>query len=341
MSAATEEDAVAALPESLIEALEEAVAEIPARDLHRSVSFLIDRYRSEREAPVPILASAADVAAYAAYRMPATYAAARAALTQFAALAPDFQPRTQVDVGGGTGAAIWAAAGVWPSLESVEVLERVPKVVELGQLLARAAPAAAVRTASWRTCAVGPGPVFPDADLITMSYLLGELAAADRDAVISELAARAPAVAVIEPGTPAGYQRVIAARQVLIEAGLTIVAPCPHDLQCPISAGRDWCHFAARINRTALHRQLKAGALSYEDEKFSYLIAARTRWPHAGNRILRHPQLRKGAVSMTLCATEPGLRTETVFKRDRDLYRQARNAGWGDAWPPGSPAPGR
>lgn len=326
---------MAALPESLTEALEDALDGIPARELARSVSFLIDRYRSEREAPAPILATATDVAAYAAYRMPATYAAVRAALAQFAALASGFEPRSQVDVGGGTGAAIWAAAQVWPSLESVEVLERVPKVIELGRLLASAALAAGVRTASWRTFAVGPGPVLPEADLITVSYVLGELPAADREPLIRELAARAQAVALIEPGTPAGYQRVLAARQTLIEAGLTIIAPCPHDLDCPISAGQDWCHFAARINRTPLHRQLKSGALSYEDEKFSYLVATRTRWPQAQNRVLRHPQLRKGAVSMALCVAQPGLRTETVFKRDKDLYRQARKAGWGDAWPPG------
>lgn len=123
---------MASLPESLGEALEEALAGIPAAGLARSVSFLTDRYRSGQPASSPILTSAADVAAYAAYRMPATYAACRAALSQFRALAADFRPRTQVDVGGGTGAAVWAAAEIWPSLEAIEVLERVPRVIELG-----------------------------------------------------------------------------------------------------------------------------------------------------------------------------------------------------------------
>jgi ribosomal protein RSM22 (predicted rRNA methylase) len=326
---------VAGLPESLREALDSALAGTPEPDLARSVSFLVDRYRSDQPAPGPILASAADIAAYAAYRMPATYAAASAALAQFAALAKDFRPRTQVDVGGGTGAAVWAAAEVWPSLQSAQVLERVPKVIELGQRLATAAPSAAVRTASWRPFILGPRPEVPQADLITMSYVLGELRAADREPVVRELAARAQAIALVEPGTPAGYGRVIAARTTLIEAGLTIIAPCPHDLECPIQAGRDWCHFATRINRTALHRRLKDGSLGHEDEKFSYLVASRARWPQARGRVLRHPRLRKGTVSMTLCAAEPGLVTESVFKRDSGRYRQARKAEWGDAWPPG------
>jgi ribosomal protein RSM22 (predicted rRNA methylase) len=324
---------VTAIPESLREALDDAVAQIPARELSRSVGILMDRYRSERVPPAPIIGSAVDAAAYAAYRMPATYAAVSAALTRFADLAAGFRPRSQLDIGGGTGAAIWAAAQVWPSLESVQVLERVPEVIELGRFLARTAADPAVRGATWRAAAIGPGLVLPEADLITMSYLLGELPAAGREPVITELAARAEAVALIEPGTPAGYRRVLAARQILIEAGLTVVAPCPHDLECPIAAGRDWCHFAARISRTALHRQLKSGALSYEDEKFSYLVATRARWPRAGSRIVRHPQLRKGAVTMTLCAAEPGLRTKTVFKREKEVYRQARDTRWGDAWP--------
>ena len=67
---------MASLPDSLSGALEEAVAGTSARELARSVAFLTDRYRSGREASDPILRSAADVAAYAAYRMPATYAAA-------------------------------------------------------------------------------------------------------------------------------------------------------------------------------------------------------------------------------------------------------------------------
>lgn len=332
---------MAALPDALREALEDAVAEIPASELSRAVSTLIGRYRSDRPARAPIIGSAAAAAAYAAYRMPATYAAACAALGQFAALAAGFRPRTQLDLGGGTGAAVWAAAARWPSLEFVEVLERAPQMMELGRRLAGAAPQPAVRAASWRSLTLGPGPGRPDlpeADLITMCYLLGELPAASREPVISELAARGQVVALIEPGTPAGYQRVLAARQILIEAGLAIVAPCPHDLGCPVSGSRDWCHFAARTSRTALHRRLKSGALSYEDEKFSYLVAARTRWPQARGRLLRHPRLGKGAVTLTRCAAEPGLVTETVFKRDKELYRRARNTAWGDAWPPGGAA---
>ncbi len=49
-----------------------------------AVAWLIDRYRGDAAGAEPILRSDLDVAAYAAYRMSATYAAVRSALGQFA-----------------------------------------------------------------------------------------------------------------------------------------------------------------------------------------------------------------------------------------------------------------
>lgn len=115
----------------------------------------------------------------------------------------------------------------------------------------------------------------PRTDLVTVSYVLGELTAAARESLVTAAAeAAGGAVVVVEPGTPEGYARVIDARDRLIAAGLHVLAPCPHDGRCPVT-GDDWCHFAARVQRTALHRQVKGAVLPYEDEKFSYVAAAR------------------------------------------------------------------
>ncbi len=164
---------------------------------------------------------------------------------------------------------------------------------------------------------------------------MGELTDADQAELVSRAATVGTAVVVVEPGTPAGYRRVLAARDRLLAAGLRLVAPCPHEAPCPIRVRRDWCHFAVRINRSALHRRVKGGELGYEDEKFSYVAGVRDAPPPTGaGRILRHPVHPKGMVLLRVCAADGTAIAETVSKRQGDRYRAARDLAWGDAWPP-------
>ncbi len=170
---------------------------------------------------------------------------------------------------------------------------------------------------------------------MTVSYVLGELTPQARTAVVAEAARAGQAVVLIEPGTPEGYLRIREARDQLIEAGLRIAAPCPHGGTCPIEVGKDWCHFSARVSRSSLHRQVKGGSLPYEDEKFSYVAATRFPTEPAASRITRKPQIRKGLVLLELCGPEEaGLTRVNVTKRHGDLYKAARDADWGQAWPP-------
>lgn len=317
-----------ALPAELRHALDAMVARHREQDLARSAGLLTARYR--RPVREPVLRSATDVAAYAATRMPATYAAVTAALTQAAASVPDLRPVTQLDLGGGTGAAIWAATAVWPSLRQVTVIERDPAVIACGRGLAAEASHPAVRCATWRRSDIRADLDTPPADLVTLSYVLGEMPSAAQEAVVRWSAERATTVVVVEPGTPEGYARVLAARDRLIGLGLRIAAPCPHAGPCPVAAG-DWCHFSARLPRTGLHRRLKAAELGFEDEKFSYVVATSAPAEPAAGRVLRHPRTRKGLVTLTLCAD--GMIEENVSKRHGAAYRAARNTAWGDPWP--------
>jgi ribosomal protein RSM22 (predicted rRNA methylase) len=293
--------------------------------LQDAAAVLTNAYRSGRP-PGEVLGTPLAARAYAAYRMPATFAAVRAALR-----ATDLAPETLLDLGGGTGAAVWAAAAVFPSLREAHVVDGSTDALALGRAVAERAPAAVVRAATW-THGRWPVPL-PAADLVTMSYFLGELPAPD--AALAAAIGSAPAVAVIEPGTPAGFRTVLAARDALVGAGWTIAAPCPHDGTCPWAGdGPDWCHFAARVPRSVRHRQVKGGTLGWEDEKFGYVVATRDPAAKARGRIVRHPYRRKGLVELTVCQADPGVRPVTVSKRQGADYRAARDAGWGDRWPP-------
>ncbi len=313
--------------------------------LGRATTGLIERYQADRpaSATAPIIGSALQASAYLLYRMPATYAAVRSALGQL----PDdvAAPTSQLDFGGGTGAALWAAADRWPDIVQQTVLDNAAEALRAGQLLASGSTRPSLRQSRWERWSAGSeqttgglsGDGLPAADLVTVSYLLSELDPPTRAAVLAAAARAARRLLVIlEPGTRSGYRRILSAREALLADGWTLLAPCPHQHGCPMT-GDDWCHFSARVNRSAVHRRLKQAELGYEDEKFSYLAFAReaSLADSPDGRVLRHPRVGKGRISLTLCSTPPAIRTEVVG-RSAELYRAARRTEWGDGWPPAS-----
>ncbi|MFT4302911.1 MAG: small ribosomal subunit Rsm22 family protein [Desulfovibrio sp.] len=55
-----------------------------------------------------------------------------------------------------------------------------------------------------------------------------------------------PALLFVEPGTRLGGSTIMDLRQLAVEGGLTALAPCPHQADCPLlgrQGGRTWCHF--------------------------------------------------------------------------------------------------
>ncbi|MFD5421697.1 small ribosomal subunit Rsm22 family protein [Streptomyces sp. NPDC127069] len=321
--------------ETLRSALGGLLDGLPPKQAAAAVERLIANYRGTTPTDAPVLRDRSDVAAYAAYRMPATFEAVRSALDGLAEAAPRWVPGSHVDVGGGTGAATWAVDAVWDGPRTTTVLDWAEPALALGKELAARSGSDILRTADWRRAVIGTGIALPDADLVTVSYVLGELTAEARRAVVAEAARAGQAVVLIEPGTPEGYLRIREARDQLIAAGLKVAAPCPHDGACPIEVGQDWCHFSARVSRSSLHRKVKGGSLPYEDEKFSYVAATRFPTTPVPSRITRRPQIRKGLVLLDLCGPEEtGLGRATVTKRHGGLYKAARDAEWGEQWPP-------
>ncbi|WP_020115958.1 small ribosomal subunit Rsm22 family protein [Streptomyces canus] len=318
--------------ETLRSALAALLDGLPPKRAAQAVDRLIATYRGATPTDTPILRDRADVAAYAAYRMPATFEAVHAALEALAEAVPDWTPADHTDVGGGTGAATWAVTATWPGDRAVTVLDWSDPALALGREIAAAHPT--LKHTRWQRARIGQDLALPATDLVTVSYVLNELTPADRTALVDTAAASAQAVVIVEAGTPAGYARVIEARDRLIAAGFRVAAPCPHSAACPIVPGEDWCHFSARVSRSSLHRQVKGGSLPYEDEKFSYVAATRLPATPVPARVIRRPQIRKGQVLLDLCEPDEQVARRTVTKRHGDLYKAARDAAWGDGWPP-------
>lgn len=216
--------------------------------------------------------------------------------------------------------AAWAARERWPSLADLTLVEVEAEMLAAGREV--------LPEGRWLEgdVAGARGP----AELVVASYVLGELDDVGRAA--AHLWTQATdTVAFVEPGTPEGYRRVLAARAAVIEAGGHTVAPCPHDLPCPLPAD-DWCHFAARLPRSKLHRRAKGVELGFEDEKLSYAVLSREPVTPAAARIIRQPQLRSGHVNLVTSDRDGLVRSRTVSRKQGAVYKEARGAAWGDAF---------
>ena len=67
--------------------------------------------------------------------------------------------------------------------------------------------------------------------------MIGEIGDAERRALAELMWEKTrDTLLVVEPGTPAGYARIIALRERLIALGAHVAAPCPHDGKCPLAA---------------------------------------------------------------------------------------------------------
>src|SRR5437879_5341673 len=319
------------LPNDLRLALSNELATIPQKSVAAAVAQLSARYRSTSpSAGETFLRSATDVLAYAAYRLPATFAAIYAALDEVRKRQPHWQPHTLLDAGAGPGTVVWAASSVWPDLQRCTLLERDTAMISMGKQLAQHARSSSVQQAEWRRVDLLSSWESTPHDLVLTSYVLGELPPHQQEDVLNKLwSVTAGTLIIIEPGTPGGFSHINRARQHLLSLGANILAPCPHMLPCPMT-GNDWCHFAQRISRTQLHRQVKQVDLSYEDEKFSYIAVSRTLGLPITGRVIRHPQIRPGHVHLQLC-TADGLKNSTVTRKDRAAFRQARDVQSGSA----------
>jgi ribosomal protein RSM22 (predicted rRNA methylase) len=313
------------LPADLRAALDAKLERLARDEIAVRAAQISKTYRNSGNSRV--IASEADALAYALVRMPATYAAVVACLNALVEVRPDFVPINLLDVGAGPGTASWAAAETFSPLRNFMLLDINAALQTLALELGREHRQLAAMTCRRDADALDEaGP----ADLVIASYLIGEVGEAGRRTLAERLWAKTrDTLLVVEPGTPAGYGRIIELRTQLIAAGAHVAAPCPHDRQCPLSAP-DWCHFSQRLPRLRAHKQIKEAELPFEDEKFSYVILTRNPVARAFSRVLAPPIVSKVEVAAKLCAAD-GVKPAKVPRRDKAAYAKARRWSWGDA----------
>jgi ribosomal protein RSM22 (predicted rRNA methylase) len=316
-----------ALPAGLVAALEAKLEGLSRSETAGRAALISRNYRDGGGSR--LIKSEADALAYALARMPATYAAVTACLEALRDIRPDFAPTTLLDVGAGPGTASFAAAESFPTLNMFALVDSNSALRALALELAR--DNARLHDMTYQAGDVRDALAKSDAaDLVVASYVIGELAPAEQRELTESMWAKCrDTLLIVEPGTPAGYGRIIAVREQLLGAGAHVLAPCPHDKTCPLAAP-DWCHFAQRLPRLRAHKQVKGAELPYEDEKFAYVALMRTPIAPRPSRVLAQPRPSKVEVTAKLCTTD-GLVLARVPRRDGSAYAKARRWRWGDA----------
>src|SRR5438105_6608988 len=315
------------LPAELKAALDAKLEGVSRNDAAGRAASISQTYRDGGGSGA--IKSETDALAYALARMPATYAAVVASLNALSDIRPDFAPASLLDVGAGPGTATWAAAEAFSSLRDFTLLDANNALRELALDLTR-------RSVRLRGMTYEPGQArslvarADAADLVVASYMIGEIGDAERESLAGLLWAKTrDTLLVVEPGTPAGYARIIALRAQLITDGAHVAAPCPHDGKCPLTPPHS-CHCTPRLQRPSAPTQVKGAELPFEDERIAYVALTRAAVAVRPSRVLAQPAISKVEVTAKLC-TPAGLTLTKVPRRAKAEYASARRWRWGDA----------
>jgi ribosomal protein RSM22 (predicted rRNA methylase) len=211
------------LPAELRAALEAKLHGLSRSDAAQRSARISETYRSGGSSAA--IRTEADALAYALARMPATYAAITASLNALYEIRPDFSPKTLLDIGAGPGTATWAAAETFPSLADFTSIDANTALRTLALDLFGKSPRlcdVCYTRDDARAALAGTEP----ADLVIASYLVGEIDDNERAVLADQMWAKTrDTLLIVEPGTPAGYARIIALRAQLIALGAHAAAP--------------------------------------------------------------------------------------------------------------------
>ncbi|XP_010599297.1 methyltransferase-like protein 17, mitochondrial [Loxodonta africana] len=285
---------------------------------------------------------------YMAARLDGGFAAVSRAFHEIRARIPEFQPRTLMDFGSGTGSVTWAAHNTWgQSLREYMCVDSSAAMLDLAERL--------LKGGSESGEPYVPGvffrqflPVSPKVqfDVVVSAFSLSELPSkADRTEVVQTLWRKTSHFLIlIENGTKAGHRLLMDARDLVLKGKEKspldtrpgfVFAPCPHELPCPqLTASKPLaCSFSQAYHPIPFNWVNKKP----KEEKFSLVILARGspeeshRWPRITQPVLKRPR----HVHCHLCCPDGQMQHAviTAHRHGRDLYRCARVSSWGDLLP--------
>ncbi|GHU15701.1 ribosomal small subunit Rsm22 [Alphaproteobacteria bacterium] len=304
------------LPEITKLNLKKLISEEKLSHLRANYQQLSDDYKAHRFRRE---ISYGDAVAYACARMPATYNTIMYVLGEFHKKMPNFHADSVLDIGSGTGALMSAfiSYNISPDYTAIEKSVNMKKVSE--KLVENSPLKVKFQNKDILEFFKSNRANY---DCTFLVYSFNEFK--DKEKILDEIdKITTKCIFLIEPGTPEGFNNIKLIKELARNKSCAVIAPCAADI-CPLSP-KDWCHFSVRLPRNANHTFIKNAKLSYEDEKFCYIIISKDSSENLSeNRIIKRPIKRVGHMIFDTCTSE-GIKRFTISNKVID-----KKPSWGD-----------
>lgn len=252
------------------------------------------------------------VQSYVFTRFPATYSVCLKLFKQYLSIIPI---NSILDWGCGVGTASLAISQIFEKLEYFLVEQDIFAKNYAEQFLKYFFPANNVFT------------FIPDkVDLSVFSYSLGEVNS--WKTILDQIWQKTSYLLIIEPGTPAHFDRLLEIRDYILSKGAHICGPCCHNKACPLLKN-DWCHFGINVPRSKDHRLLKNVERNFEQEAYSYLFFSKTPRTTDLGRIIAKPRIHGGHIDLRICNKNGEIVKKTVGRSSQE-YKRIKKIQWGD-----------
>lgn len=301
------------LPKNIQEKLIELASKEKLNKLKNIQKSMTEKYKTKSGSGQSLIESKADSLLYCISRMPATYSVILTLLMQLKNQGLIDGVKDVFDIGSGTGAGYFALKDFDADLD-ISLFERDKNMIEIFNQFETGKKV--------NRFDLTKDEIIQKADLVLTSYVLSELSDEQRNEALKKLLNMTNKyLLIIDTGTPQVWKQLMILKQEAKNCGAMVLAPCNNE-KCPLVD--DYCQFFARVERTSLHRIIKDASLSYEDEKYFYLLISKTdneKTQHV--RVIRRPIIKPNIVELKLCS-EKGIEVQEFTKKNKEEFKRAK-----------------
>ena len=303
------------LPSNIRQKIDEIIASNKQVNLKNVQKNLTEKYKTKSGLGKSLIESKNDSLLYSISRMPATFSVINSLLNQLKNQGLLGDINSAFDIGSGTGAGYFALKEFDEKI-SVSLFERDVFMTEIFDMFQTGEKV--------QKFDLVKDKISQKAEFVLISYVLSELSDEQRKMALNKLLDMTENyLLIIDTGTPKVWQEMMELKMLAKSLGVNILAPCMCD-ECALKD--DYCQFFARVERSSMHKLVKDATLSYEDEKYFYLLISKKEKLNLDKkRVIRRPVIKTNLVGLVLCSKN-GVEKHDFSKKNKENFKLAKKS---------------